>query len=135
MSRLAKDPILRRAEDIRCLDPRNRDIKYSPNMILLGLASTIGFTQQSSFSWKNAPNCTIQRYILLVPHPPHLSAPVCSCCPRTRGRARTPGPRHSPPRQPRRGRPPCSTGPRQHSCRHTGVLGEWLHMPISLINT
>ena len=48
-------------------------------MILLGLASTIGFTQQSSFSWKNAPNCTIQSYILLVPHTRtclHLSAVV-----------------------------------------------------------
>ena len=34
-----------------------------PKMLLAaGFLSAFGFTQQSSFSWKNAPNCKIERY-------------------------------------------------------------------------
>ena len=96
------------------------ETSYLPKMLLAaGFFSIFGFTQQSSFSWKNAPNCKIDRYIdhwpligpLLLFWPLIGHSPVCSYCLHTPGQPHTPGHRHSRPHQPRMGRPQSSTCP------------------------
>ena len=49
-------------------------------------------------------------------------SPVCSCYPRTPGRPRTPRPRHSRPRPPRRAGPGSSTGPGQPPAPRSAML-------------
>ena len=88
--------------------------------LVSGLFSTFGFTQQSSFSWKNAPNYKINQIDQYLQSTP--CSPVCSCCHRTPGRPRTPRPRHSHPRPPRRAQPWCSTDPGQPPARRSEML-------------